>query len=387
MQNGTGLLGGISSTQAALIVPQPLSNTLYYLFTTDDFCNNLSNGLRYSVIDICEDNKNGDILQGFKNILLVDTIAEKITAVRHSNGEDYWVVVHRYFSNKFYSYKLTSQGLEAPIISSVGSIHQGGGSNNMWRAIGQMVISSDGSRLALGAINGANLLEVFDFNNSSGILSNSKSISTLTGSYGVAFSPDGLKLYSTPLLTQYNLNAGGGNQDSITASAYDYPNPDLECGNALQLGPNGKLYMYNCFDNDISVINAPDLLAASSNAVANVFTMQTNATVFGLPNMIAGFNYSSSGFCDTANGIQNLSNEQNIKISPNPFTHHTTLQITQSLTNATLTLHTTLGQKLREEKIQGTEFILQRNALAAGIYFLTVFENNHAIYKSKLIIE
>lgn len=35
MENGTGLLGDQSSTQSAIIIPQPLSTTVYYIFTVD----------------------------------------------------------------------------------------------------------------------------------------------------------------------------------------------------------------------------------------------------------------------------------------------------------------------------------------------------------------
>src|SRR5690606_30471582 len=35
MENGTGLLGDQSSTQSAIIIPQPISTTVYYIFTVD----------------------------------------------------------------------------------------------------------------------------------------------------------------------------------------------------------------------------------------------------------------------------------------------------------------------------------------------------------------
>ena len=56
MLNGNNLLGNNSSTQAALIIPQPGSSRYFYVFTTDDFCNdNLQYGFRYSIVDICLD--------------------------------------------------------------------------------------------------------------------------------------------------------------------------------------------------------------------------------------------------------------------------------------------------------------------------------------------
>ncbi|MCE9539629.1 MAG: hypothetical protein K8R85_10470 [Bacteroidetes bacterium] len=47
MPNGDSLLGHPSSTQAALIIPQPQSSRYFYLFTTDAFIyDNLKYGLR-----------------------------------------------------------------------------------------------------------------------------------------------------------------------------------------------------------------------------------------------------------------------------------------------------------------------------------------------------
>ena len=109
MPNGEGLLGNYSSTQAALIIPQPNSERYFYIFTTDDFCNDaLRNGFRYSIVDICLDNGLGDVMIGNKNIKLLDTVAEKLTAVRHANGIDYWIITHKYYSDAFYSYHLSS---------------------------------------------------------------------------------------------------------------------------------------------------------------------------------------------------------------------------------------------------------------------------------------
>jgi len=62
MMNGSGLLGGQSSSQACVILPKPNDPDLYYVFTTDDFISNLQDGLNYSVVDMCLDNGNGAVV-------------------------------------------------------------------------------------------------------------------------------------------------------------------------------------------------------------------------------------------------------------------------------------------------------------------------------------
>ena len=99
MPNGNGLMGGKSSTQSALILPKPGSESIYYIFTTDIQAQ--SNGLRYSVVDMSKDNGNGDIVT--RNNFMIAPATEKLTAVRHSNGRDWWVLAHRWNSKGYKS--------------------------------------------------------------------------------------------------------------------------------------------------------------------------------------------------------------------------------------------------------------------------------------------
>src|SRR5690606_33959812 len=88
MPNGTGLFGDFSSSQAAVIVPKPESPNLFYIFTTNAFETN--GGLRYSIVDMAANGNTGAVLD--KNILLTSATCEKISVVRHSNNQDFWVV-------------------------------------------------------------------------------------------------------------------------------------------------------------------------------------------------------------------------------------------------------------------------------------------------------
>ncbi|MGL4597658.1 MAG: T9SS type B sorting domain-containing protein, partial [Bacteroidia bacterium] len=82
MPNGTGLLGNFSSTQSSVIVPDPADpDQYYYLFTiSSGFCcnGNVTDGMRYSIIDICADSARGAVMSSAKNIKVVDNVAEKI---------------------------------------------------------------------------------------------------------------------------------------------------------------------------------------------------------------------------------------------------------------------------------------------------------------------
>ena len=198
MPNGTGLTGDSSSTQSAIIVPKPGNTTTYYIFTVDDLAG--PNGLRYSEVDMTLNGGNGDITNQ-KNIELNASTTEKISAVKHANGIDFWVVTHDWNNNNFLSYRVTAAGVNmTPVTSSVGEIHGDNGLDSK----GYMKISPDASRLALASWSGNSVVEIFDFNNSSGVVSNPILIGNgffssgpASGAYGVEFSPDSDLLYVT----------------------------------------------------------------------------------------------------------------------------------------------------------------------------------------------
>ncbi len=143
MDNGTELMGFWSASQSSLIVPNPSNNGIFYIFTVDGMENNLVNGFRYSIVDINQNNGLGKVTD--KNILLFTPSCEKITATKHANGIDFWVIAHEWDSNSFYSYLVTSSGVGSPIISSVGINHSG----NIRNSIGYMKASVQGDRIAL----------------------------------------------------------------------------------------------------------------------------------------------------------------------------------------------------------------------------------------------
>jgi len=126
MLNGTGLMGHLSSSQSAVIVPKPGSTTLYYIFTVD--VQGGPFGLRYSIIDMTQNGGLGDILPPVgtnRNQPLITPVTEKLVAVPY-NCIDYWVIAHEWLTNAFYAYPVTSAGIGAAVVSNIGQVHIGG---------------------------------------------------------------------------------------------------------------------------------------------------------------------------------------------------------------------------------------------------------------------
>jgi len=274
MDNGSGLHGNISTTQSAIIVPKPGSNTIYYIFTAD--VQNLNSyGLQYSTVDMSMNSGLGKVIS--KNTLLIQPTSEKITVVKHSNNSSYWLVTHGALNNSFYSFLINSAGITTtPVISTVGS-YQGAG----LKLIGYLKASFNHQKLA-SAKNDGGEVEIFDFDNSSGIISNPVLIGNNEEFYGLEFSADNSKLYVTvfspPIIYQFDLLAA-----NIAASKNIVSYGQIAAG-ALQIGLDQKIYFADMTNDSLGVINNPN--ATNCNFVPNAIYLGGKSCKDGLPNFI-----------------------------------------------------------------------------------------------------
>ena len=116
MQNGDGINGTYAPTQAALIVPKPGSDHLFYVFIVKDARD--SPGLYYSIIDIEMDDGLGAVIEKNIPISAAWDAVEKLTAVKHKNGIDVWIITRKNSTDYFASFLLTSSGINPePILS------------------------------------------------------------------------------------------------------------------------------------------------------------------------------------------------------------------------------------------------------------------------------
>ncbi len=285
MPNGFGLLGHPSTTQSALIVPKPGSATLFYIFCIDD----LAGAMVYSMVDMTLAGGFGDVVVAGKNTPFHPIVAEKQQAILRCDS-NIWIISHEYNSNNFFADLITPAGINATVISGIGSINQGGG-NPTWNSVGYMKVSQQGNRIAM-AIRDAQMFELFDFDVNTGIVSNPVAItSSHAALYGVEFSPNGNVLYGSSITSQqvYQFNLLAGNAAAIAASSVTIPLAAWGC--ALQLATNGKIYVAepyaqasgNAF---MGVINSPNTLGASCNYLNNAVNVGPNTCLLGLPNMM-----------------------------------------------------------------------------------------------------
>ena len=285
MFNGTGLMGHPSSTQSATVVPMPGSSNLYYIFTTDN--EHDPNGFRYSIVDINLDGGNGAVTTD-KNILVYTPTIENLGITKHGNGQDYWIITHGWNSNNFIAYQLTATGLNlTPVVTPIGQVITG--SPTDYVAAGTIKISPSGSKLAFTSV--SDIAQLFDFNNSTGILSNGITLSTEGGDlYGAAFSPDETLLYISNTfgtIHQFNLNAT------------DIPNSEITIYNGdilgqMQVGPDNKIYVAFGSRFYLGVINNPNILGLGCNFQRDGIYLGGKRSKLGLPSFNQSFFFTPS---------------------------------------------------------------------------------------------
>jgi gliding motility-associated-like protein len=339
MANGTGLLGHFSGSQNSLIIPVPGSTTQYYVFTNGH--HNDNNGLRYSVVDMSLNGGAGAVTATKNVLLLAGPNTEKLTAVKHCNGQDFWVLSRGWNNTELLAWLVTSSGVSTtPVVSNspfnLATLSATAGVGNVAR-IGYMKASPAGTRIAIFHA-WSNVIELAEFNPWNGQFSNVQVLDALpahlpkspvpTGyimPYSGDFSPNGRYLYAlvnyyVPALSGgassllYQFDVSVMNTAAIEASRFRLDSiRSLEQvyngAGAVQLANNGRVYVGYCWHNALSVINNPNNGGASCGYQYDPIPL-ANPTAFraGFPNFFPFFaaEYPSSDFtfegnCDSTN--------------------------------------------------------------------------------------
>jgi hypothetical protein len=326
MPNGSGLLGSVSSTQSGIIVPKPGNGTQYFIFTLDAWGG--SNLIHYSIVDTTLNNFKGDVIAAKKNIVMPYSVlgspahfAEKITAIPKVGGIGFWLIAHvsqeTGANGTFIVWSIdcsaANDGISEFLVSnarqSVGTTNVYSGTTYDGNTLGYMKVSPDTKRIAYANF-GQSYVEVFDFNNATGVISNARKIdgTTLgaTRPYGIEFSPNSQNLFVGdlygPNLHQYRLNGTNPNTAAdhfLHTFTNTWPTRNggwlsLYFIGALQYAPDGNIYVAFPGVDHLAKIANPDNFTTSSAFSANItetaITLNSGAfCTAGLPNFVSSF--------------------------------------------------------------------------------------------------
>lgn len=410
MENGAGLNpgyyteiysggGGNRIMQSALILPYPNHENLYYILHNAPELDENGNGLWYptsllfSLVDMSANGGLGKVVE--KNqVLIQDTLCYAgITACRHANGRDWWLMIPEYGNNYFYRILLSPEGFSLEGKQCLGYRDRYDG----WQAY----FSPDGKKYARHGITN---IQLFDFDRCTGMFSNPDTIGIPHNSPwwwlgGLAFAPNSKYLYFSSELFVYQLDTDA---PDVAASMqlvaeYDTIKVEVPPGSGvwlpvpfwfMGLAPNGKIYIVPPNAAQVMhVIEEPDLPGLACNLVQRGQPLPTiNAyTIPNFPHFRLGAEVGSG--CDTL-GTVSIAQPQasNIKVYPNPAQDKLTIESSATLQAATFLLYDISGKVVARQEMIGNKHSLLVGKLAKGAYFYEVILKDKKEY-GKLFIE
>lgn len=315
IQRYTGLLGNPSSTQSAIIVPDPGNIRQYYIFTTDGGSHpntppwNHFNGARVN-LDTWMVTELSDILNPMPDIEGFSPV-EKITAIQHENCRDFWIitVVQRGSDNTevptsvnnaegtFRVFLVDQTGVtQLPDTPTELMIHE----------LGYMKGSPNGRFLGMANGRNNNIL-VFPFDNATGAIAVTGVITIPVPdpnpddnysqfAYGLEFSPNSELLYFANL-SDRDQNQGPGIVWQVDFTRTVEQNDIIELPHrfntgigryeigAIQLGMDNRIYIAKDGNNSLAYIENTNTLNGAT--IIDDFNLPDNCTSqLGLPNLL-----------------------------------------------------------------------------------------------------
>jgi hypothetical protein len=293
MENGTGINeGGIAykqtclsdpnyfngysvSDQGIISIPYPGTSNKYAIFHLHKPDHDrLNKDLLMTTIDMNKAGGLGAVIDK-NNLMYYDTFTDMISAVRHGNGRDWWILLPKHNEGRYFAFLFSPKGISAPIIQDIGTPIK-----NFSFGV-QSAFSPDGTHYANIDYGPKAAVQLFDFDRCTGLLSNARSFvlkkdTVISG--GVAFSPSSRFFYAGTgtKLYQYDLNASDIEASRATVGVYDWfggidstkvdiyvlPTTFYQ----MMLAPNGKIYM-SCGNGNryLHIIHEPDKLGLACN--------------------------------------------------------------------------------------------------------------------------
>jgi hypothetical protein len=397
MPNGN-IFNTFGTLSQVIIVPKPSSTSLYYIITTPVQGGISSpNTLQYHVVDMTLNSGLGDVVSK-NNVLNSNVTTEQVCATFHSNGTDVWIMTHEYLNNTFKSYLLTSVGITSTVVSSIGASHVPCPSTTN-NSRGEIKFSPNGNKLAFNAcgdktVPNSDILQLFDFNKSNGVVSNPISLPYKAGNYGLSFSSDNTKLYCSTngaasasindsnFVYQFDLSSGNPTTIAASRTILKFMTPVTNRFGTLKLAPDGKIYVCKINSGILDIIDNPNLSGTSCNYITNGLNLSGKTTLYGLNNYIEYTNYC------LLSAIHENNFESNLKFTyPNPADGKISIHFPDKNSNYSIRITDLQGKIIITATINNADKLELENDLNAGLYFLTILKGTIPIKQEKLIVD
>lgn len=373
---GNDCINGYPGRQNIITLPDPGNPDGYYLLHMVKYkvlgSPTIVKRLLYTYIDMRLEGGLGDVTK--VNQVLIDTVQimeSYLTAMRHSNGKDWWVLVLNNEDNYFFTLLITEEGIQHKAPQIIGS-------NRHWNASGGGFsrFSPDGSKYAYFNVNDE--LHLYDFDRTSGQLSNFQKV-TVGDSEGSIFaghewSPNGRFIYIVDGNQLYQVDTWEADieADGIRLiDVYDGTlNPFTNSFESLALGPDCKIYVRPKNDTySWHIIYRPDELGTDCRFVQNAIHFPNPAGNGTLPNF-PRFRVDEPDPCDpTITSVFGLpvTYTKDLVTYPNPVSTLLTVEVPEE--EGQFVLRNMDGRVVYEEEVWAKDRIeLDVSTFPTGIY-------------------
>jgi len=268
--------------QGSIFLPLPGHGDQYYLMhlaRDDEFGS--PHRLYYTLIDTSLDKGLGGVVSK-NNLVFQDSFLNNyVTATRHANGRDWWIIAMRNYRPHHYVWLLDPDGFHFQGLQEIGAYSLHG-------LEAQVAFSADGSKFIKNWPSG---LFIYDFDRCTGLLSNPVNISydsTYDASGGVVTSANSrfLYLFGITKVWQYDFWATDFKASRQTVAVYDgFVSPNPTGFFQAMLAPNGKIYSVSTSTNNVlHVIHHPEEPGLACDVEQHGVILPT-LTGFLIPNM------------------------------------------------------------------------------------------------------
>ena len=386
---------GNRAMQGALFLPKPDDSTQYYLFhcaiaKNSNTGNYYSPNIRTTLLEITPAYPLGHVVTKNQVILSGDFETGCITATKHANGRDWWILIKERGTTKYHRFMLTPSGIKNLDVQDIGQ----GITNPLtgW----QSCFSPDGSKYAKYE---CEKIHLYDFDRCTGELSNYDSVlhTCEGGAAGIGFSPNSRFLYISTgtKLYQYDTDAINLGNSQILIDTFDgftSPPPFMGLPTSfflLQLAPDGKIYISTTNGTPyLHVIDYPDSLgtACSFRQHAVLLRGYNAAGIPNFPNYRLGALAGSP--CDTLTSKEEGIRKE-VSLYPNPTRDKIHIELENVREPLTFVLLNVLGQEEGSyfiENEQGNSEISLAH-LPKGIYFYLLKSEKGILAQGKVVKE
>ncbi|MBV6443638.1 MAG: hypothetical protein EPGJADBJ_05421 [Saprospiraceae bacterium] len=406
MQNGDNFQSttqfpyGYPATQAVIILPLPDTQNVYLMLDgvhKDISTDIITERLRYSVIDMSFNNGLGKVTQKKATIEnSTDTLnVGLLTAVRHGNGKDWWVITTKYESNIHRKYLVTGNGIQFHDDQIIG--------DTVYNGVGYAAFSPDGKWFARYFIYGTTsnpkmASYLYRFDRCTGQLSSPLRKKYYAPDYrgGVAFSPNSRFLYvaNYTKIYQYDMEASDVLASEQLVAQYDSFLDDNGVPTrffGLWLAPDNKIYgtVPGFNTRYLHVIDQPNLPGDSCNVIQHGILLPVD-NIGTLPNVPYFRLYATDTPCDSMVSTKAPHRLPDIRMQsmPNPASERILVQFGQLLpVGSKLVFSDVAGKAIFNREVGGmSETSLDVSDIHAGVYLITLRPSGLAPLSIKAVI-